>query len=447
MAADDIVNVQISLKSKAVTQAGFGRPLFVAYHTHFLARTKLYSASTGLDDMVTDGFLVTDKTYLDVQCALSQKPAPRDFKIGRRALPFTEVVNLIPTVTVAGFIYSGAIDGVPWARTNGGSETVATISTGISTIITALGVGITASGASTTWVACTGVAGKAHVYSNMVPELHVANVTTDPGLVTDLTAIAAADNDWFGLLVDSNSKAEILAAAAFAETRRKWFAATTADFAAKDSTSTTDVLFLAKGFNYFNTSVFYHHDVGTPLAAGAEGVFLPTQVGNTVLAHNAVTGVLPSDTAPNGSRWLTDAEAAAVLAKNGNIYVTLGSQGDIQMGTVAGGDFVDNVRNIHFLHARIQEMYIGKLQNGGYRMTNRGISKANNDLLNLLQSYTKNPFNMLDPDPEFAPTVTTPTIDQLSDADKATRTLPDVEFTGRMQGGIQLINVVGSVTI
>lgn len=447
MSADDIVNVQISLKSKAVTAAGFGRPLFVAYHTHFLARTKLYSASTGLDDMVVDGFATTDKTYLDVQVMLEQKPAPKDFKIGRRALPFTEVVNLIPTVTVAGFIYSGEIDGVPWTRTNGGSETVATISTGIAAIITALGVGLVASGASTTWCACTGAAGKAHIYGNMVPELHVANVTTDPGLATDLTAINAADSDWFGMLLDSNSKAEILVAAAFVETRRKWFACTTADFAVKDSTSTTDVMFLAKGLNYFNTSIFYHHDVGSALSAGAEGVFLPTQVGNTILAHQVVTGVLPSDTAPNGSRWLSDAEAAAVLAKNGNTYTTLGSQGDIQMGTVAGGDFVDNVRNIHFMHARIQEMYIGKLQNGGYRMTNRGISKANNDLLNLLQSWTKNPFNMLDPDPELAPTVTTPTIDQLSDADKATRTLPDIEFGARMQGGIQLIEVAGTVTI
>lgn len=448
MAADDIVNVQITLKSKAPTAAGFGRPLFLAYHTHWLARTKLYSASTGLADMLTDGFLATDKVYQDVQATLSQNPSTKDFKIGRRALPFTEVTNLIPTVTVQGFIYSGAIDGVAFTYTVLAGATIATISTALAALFSGLAVGITASGASTTWAACTSnVAGKVHEYSALVPELHVLNVTPNPGIETDLALVKAADNDWFGLCIDSNGKAEILAVAAAVETMRKLFFYVTADFAAKDSTSTTDVMYLAKASNYFNTLGFYHHDSGGQMAAAALGRFLPLSVGSVLLAHKAVVGPAPSDTAPNGSRWLSDSEAAAVLAKNGNTYTTLGSQGDIQEGTVAGGDFVDNVRNIHCMHARIQELYIGKLQGDGYAMTEAGISKANNDLLNLLQSWTKAPLNMLDPDPTFAPTVTTPLITDLSDADKAIRHLPDVEFTARMQGGIQLIDVIGSVTV
>jgi hypothetical protein len=448
MSADDIVNVSITLQSKAPTAAGFGRPLILTYHTKWLARTKRYTASAWSADMITDGFVATDETYRLVQAVFSQKPAPPDVKVGRRALAFTQIVNLAPPVTTQGFIYSGEINGLAWTYTVGASATVATVSTAIAAAINALAIsGLTASGASTTHVACTAIAGNVFRYSNMVPELRVADVTTDPGIATDLAAVVTADNDWFGLLIDSNSKAEILAAAAYIETQRKWFCAVSADYACKDGASTTDVMYSAKALAYFNTSIFYYHDAGSSMAAGAMGKFLPTVVGQTQLAHQLVTGVAPSDTSPNGSKWITDAESAAVQAKNGNVYVTLGSQGDIMPGKVAGGDFVDTVRGIHFMHARIQEMYIGKLQADGYRMTNAGISKANNDLKVLLDSWTKKPHELLDPDPEYAPTVTTPTVAELSASDKATRHLPDVEFGARVQGGIITIDVRGKVTV
>lgn len=450
MAADDIVNINIVLKSKATSAAGFGRALFLAFHTHWLARTKLYTASSWDTDMLTDGFLVTDKVYQDMQAYFSQKPAPKDAKIGRRALAPTQVVNLIPTITTTGFVYSGVVDGVAWTYTVIAAATIATISTALATLFSALGVGITASGASTTWCACTSnVAGKIHEFTNMVPELHVADVTTDPGIATDLAAIKAADNDWFGVCLDSQSKAEVLAAAAYLETQRKVFFYATADYSVKDPASTTDVMYTAKANAYFNTMGLYHHEVASQLAAGAMGVWLVAQVGPTTLAHQEVLAVVASDTAPNGSRWLSDSESVAVQNKNGNIYVTLGSQGDLFPTKVSGGDFVDNVRNIHFMHARLQEMYITALQQkgGGFRQTNKGIAKVGLLCLNQLNAWTRSPFFMLDDDPQFAPTVTTLTIDQLSTADKAAQHLPGTQFTARVQGAIILIDLNGSVTV
>lgn len=448
MSADDIVNIQIVLQSKAPTAAGFGRPMFFAFHTHFMGRSKLYSASTGLADMLTDGFLATDKVFHDVQTLLSQKPAPRDFTIGRRLTASTQTVNLIPTVTTQGFVYSGEIDDVSWSYTVLAAATVATISTALAALFSGLGVGITASGASTTWAACTSnVAGKVHRFENTVPELRFKDVTTDPGITSDLTTLLASDSDWFGMILDSQSKAEVLAAASVLETARKVMAYATADYEAKDGASTVDVLFTAKSSAFFNSLGFWYHEVGSSAAAGAWGVLLTSVVGSEVLAHQEIILVTPSDKAANGSRYLSDAEAAAVVAKNGNTYTTLGAQGDIFPGKVAGGDFISNVRSIHFMHARIQEMYIGKLQSGGYKMTNAGISKANSDLLSLLNSWTKTPFTILDGDPEFAPTVTTPTIADLSPSQKAQGLLPDIEFTGRLQSGFILLEVRGSVTV
>lgn len=445
MSADSIVALTINLQSKAPSQAGFGRPLIAAYHTKYVARTKLYVDPS---DLLADGFVTTDQVYELAVALKSQKPCPPDFKVGRRALPFSQIVNLIPTVTATGFIYSGVINGTAWSYTVLAGATVATISTALATLLGGLALGFTASGASTTWCACTTtVAGNVVDYSNSVPELHIANVTTDPGIATDLAAIVAADNDWFGLLIDSTSKAEVLAAAAYVETLRKVFFYDTADFACKDGTSTTDVFYVAKSLAYFNTLGLWDKSVGSELAAGALALFLVTTPGNGILAHNQVIGTAPNDVSPSGSPWCSNAEQVAILAKNGNTYCTLGSQGDIYGGNVAGGDFVDNVRFIHFMYARIQEAMIGLLQQGIVKMTDKGIERAKNTLLNLLLSWTKAPYNALDGSPDNAPTVSAPTLAQMSQADKAIRRLANMTFTARLQGAIQLFQITGAVQI
>jgi hypothetical protein len=457
MAADDIVTLNISLASKATSQAGFGRPLLLSCEAAYVGRTKLYTASTGLADLLTDGFSANGKTYRDAQTLLSQKPCPVDFKVGKRLLKPTSVVNLIPTVTTQGFIYSGEIScgtaWIPFTYTVLAAATIATISTALAALIGGLAAGVTASGASTTWCACTATAtGKPIMLRNLVPELDVADVTTDPGIATDLAAVIAADNDWFGLLIDSNSKAEILAAAAYVETKRKLFLSTTADSATGNPASTTDVIYAAKALAYFNTQIFYHHDVNGGMAAAALGSFLTTVPGAATMAHLAVIGVAPSDVAGNGSPWCTAAEQNAIQAKNGNTYVTLGSQGDIYPGKVVGGDFVDNVRFIHFMYARIQETFIDLLQglsNSGSKlpMTDKGISKAKNVLLNLLNGWCKPPYNALDSAPEFAPTVSAPAVADISAADKAIRKLPNIQFGARLQGAIHLFQISGVVTV
>lgn len=51
----------------------------------------------------------------------------------------------------------------------------------------------------------------------------VAQVQADPGLSADLAAIQAENPGWYGLLITSNSDAEILAGATFAEANNKLF--------------------------------------------------------------------------------------------------------------------------------------------------------------------------------------------------------------------------------
>lgn len=82
-ALNDIIQVDITIESSAISRAGFGTPLFVSEHTNGAGRILTYTGTTMLTDMVTDGFLTTDPAYLQVQAALAQDPKPPTIKIGK----------------------------------------------------------------------------------------------------------------------------------------------------------------------------------------------------------------------------------------------------------------------------------------------------------------------------------------------------------------------------
>jgi hypothetical protein len=446
MALQDIVNMTITLKSSSPTKAGFGRALIAGYHTKFLGRTKLYKTP---DEMLADGFTTNDQLYKLANALKSQTPAPKDFKIGRFALPPTQIINLIPTITTQGFIYSGKINGIPFSYTVLAAATVATISTALASLIGGLGAGVTASGASTTWCACTATtAGKILQYTELVPELQVKDATVDPGVATDLSAIFAADTDWFGLLLASNSENEVNAASAWVESRRRLFKFTTADFGAKDAPTTTDVLSDVKAVNAFNTEGSYHHEVGSMLAAASMGAELVMTPGTYTLAHKAFRGVETTGVHANGTPYLTTTQEAAVWAKNGNTYTNVAGNGDYFPAKIGGGDFVDAVRFIHFMFARLQERVIGTLQGAQViRFTRAGIAVMQTAILSLLLVWTKKPYEALSLEKGFEPTCEFPDLADIDDSDRQARHLPDGTFSARYTGAIHTIDISGTVSV
>ena len=103
---DKVVSQTITTTTRTPTQAGFGTALIAAYTTVFPGLVKQY---TNPDDMITDGFLVTDQAYKDALHLKSQNPAPPNFKIGRLTTAVTQTVNFIPTNTTEGYVYTGTI--------------------------------------------------------------------------------------------------------------------------------------------------------------------------------------------------------------------------------------------------------------------------------------------------------------------------------------------------
>jgi hypothetical protein len=441
MALQDIVNLSITLKSSSPTKAGFGRPLLLSYGATFTGRTKLYKNA---DDLVADGMPTTSQEYKQATALKSQSPCVKDFKIGKCLLKPTQIIDLTPTSTVEGFVYSGKINGSEWTYTVGAAATLAGVCTGIAAAITAL-AGVTATGASgTKVVVTTDTAGQICQYTEMVPELRVKDATVDPGIATDLAAIYAADSDWFALAPNSQSEAEIGAIAAWIETKRRMCFFATADYGATDSGTTTDVLSDLKALEYFNTGGAYHHEIGSVLPAAALGSMLTKTPGSYTWAHKSFVGVTKTGAHANGSLYLSTAQEAAVLAKNGSVYTEIAGNGNFFEGKVASGEFFDQTRYIHFQFARVQEAVIGLFQgNDKIEYTDAGVDKVRGAIESVLTAHTKKPYNALVPGSVL---VEAPKVADVDAADKNARRLPDVTYSCTLTGAIHATDVSGTVS-
>jgi hypothetical protein len=151
-----------------------------------------------------------------------------------------------------------------------------------------------------------------------------------------------------------------------------------------------------KGFDYFNTAGFWHHDVCSTIAAGFMGAFLLTLPGTATLAFKSAKGVSPSDAAPNGTLYITDAEEANIQAKSGNNYRTVAGNGNLLGRQVRRQDYIDAVRFIHFMYARLSESVIFTFQNNPrIPFSDAGIEIMKGAILNPLISWTKQPYMAL----------------------------------------------------
>ncbi len=441
MGLQEIVNLQITLKSSAPTKAGFGRPMILTPQQKFAGRTKLYTTA---DALLLDGYTTSDQEYKIATAIKSQNPCPKDFKLGRCALPPTQIVELTPNNLTALKVWSGKVNGVAWTFTADGTPTLAELCTGIAAAIDPL-ADVAAVSSGGTKVVCTVTAGKVLQFTDMSPDLRVAETTTDPGIATDLAAIFAADTDWFGLLLSSNSKAEILAAAAWIETKRRMLVYNTADYAVKDGASTTDVMYLLKASSYFNTGGFYHQDVGSTMAAAIMAQRLTALPGSDTWAHKKVTGPISSSgPAYDGVQYLTAAEEVNVQAKNGNTYTTIAGNGNTYPGKVASGDYFDITRYIHFLFARLQEKVIFMFQSAEkIPFTDAGADKIKGGIETVLGAHTKEPYNALVPGSTF---VQVPLVADVDASDKAARKLPNVTFNAKLSGAIHATDISGTVS-
>lgn len=435
----EIVSVSITAETTGVTQAGFGTPLIAAYHTNFADRVRTYTSLTG---MVADGFAATDPAYLCAQKAFSATPRIQRIKVGKRDSAPTQSVTLTPTDTTEGLVYTvtvtgpGATSGETFTYTCGAAETVAGITAGL--VFQMAGrTGLWTPTDNTTDIDVTATVAGDLFNFQMNAELTFHDDTADPGLAADLALIAAADTDWYCLLLDSNGEAEINAAAAWTESQRKIFVAHSADSNIATN-STTDVASDLNAASYDRTALITSYASGNLSYASAAlaGKMLPTDPGSATWTFKTLSGITRDS--------LTTTQAGYILGKKANAYQTIGGVNVTRYGTAASGEYMDVTRFVDWLQARLEERIFSLLVNNSkLPYTDASVDLIRAEILaQLRQGIT---VGGLSGDPE--PVVTAPKVADVSTTDKANRLLPDVQFSATLAGAIHKVTIEGTVSL
>ena len=543
---DRIADVTVTRTSRTLTRPGFGTMLLAVYHTLYAGRVGSY---TELSEMVTAGFTPYDPAYQMAQAAWAQEPSPATIKVGRRALPPTQIVDVTPSSPVSGSVaetWTLKVDGYTATFTSDATPTLAEVCTGVAAAINALadvdaiiatiasslsiqtltgatldgaigddvmtaprfitlildshadwdlttavltgidgngvvitenlaipnggattvtstkkylrvtslvipaqsGTGgtatvgtraiVTADGTSGTKVVCTSVAGEIHSYELVTTNFAgMTTATTNPGIATDLAAIEAADADWYGLALDSNGSAEVLAAAAWVETAKKLMLVQTSDQAHLSTGSVSALGYLLSNLSYLRTAWCYRGKIATSdswMAAAWMGALLPTDPGAATWAHKALAGQY-TDT-------LTDSQRQAIESYKGNHYTLMADAGISYPGKVSGNEWIDIIRDLDSLRTDLQyDLAELLLANDKIPFTDAGIGLIVAMVRKRLTLAQK--AGILADD--TVPVVSAPRASAVSTSNRQARRLPDVTFSARVAGAIHTIDVNGRV--
>lgn len=256
------------------------------------------------------------------------------------------------------------------------------------------------------------------------------------GITTDLDGIRDVDDDWYGLVLDSQGAAEIAVARAWTESKRKIFLAQSGDDGCADANSTTDILATTHAANVGRSGIFYQPSIARDwLAASLMAGVLPLDPGSETWAFKTARGVTIYP--------LTDTKQTAVLNKKGNTYTVIAGLSLTKNGTTGSGEFIDIVRGVDWMVARMKERVIFILANNPKLAYTDGSGQLlGGECDAVLQAGIKANFLAADP----PPTVIVPRVSAQAPADRAARYFPGIRFSGRLAGAIHKLDFTGTVS-
>lgn len=431
----DIIDLQIAVQDKAPDKPSFGVPLIVDYHTAWPDLVREY---TSADDLLEDGFTASSPVYLKALDIKSQNPAPARFKVGRLQDPYTQKINIIPTVTDAGFVYKAQAAGTDIEYEVQEGDAVKDIVEALAPLFDAVS-GITATDDDTK-VEIEADEGKTLPFW-VGKGLRMVDVTAAPSdLLDDLAAIADEDDDWYGLVLVPSSKDIISAVAGWIETKRKIYIAQSADWDVIDAGQSSDVASALVSQSYTRTAAIWHAWIaGTEnVDAAWLGVQLALDPGSYTAAFKTLAGV-SADNLNAGALTALKNKRTSYYARKRGINITY-------EGRTPSGRFIDVVRFIDWLTVEIETSVFSLLVNNPkIPYTEGGISAIKGAVEAALQRGKRPPNDGLDPD--FESIVTVPALADISSTDKANRILPAVQFHDRLSGALHGIQIRGTITV
>jgi hypothetical protein len=433
----EVIETTIDIRDAAVSQQGFGTPLIAAAHNFWPERVRTFSE---LIELVTAPLNVptSHPIYLNAARIKAQKPSPAQFKVGKRDSLAEQAFELTPRVDAAGTTYKFAVDGVALSCTLAAAGTLAAACTAIAAAITGAPAlaDVTATATATKVTIAGDTDGARHSFSCSSGNIAYSETTTDPGIEDDLNAIWAADQAWYGLLIDSVGAQEILAAAAWAETQAMLFFPATMDAGCLQATD-TDVLSQLKASSLQRTIPIWHHRASEQFPGAAwAGKMLPKAPGSANWANKSLALVDVSE--------LDDTARGNLKGKNCNYYVAVKGIGFTLDGRASGGRFADITHGIDWFDARLEERVVLLFANNDtVPYTDAGIQLIRGQVdAQILAGITA---KLIDPAQPWSTSV--PTVASVDPNDKIARLLRDVRFQYVLQGAVNKVLINGTVLV
>lgn len=434
MSLDSVVSLVITTLTSSISRAGFGTPLLAAYHTVFPERVRTYTSLTGMTD---DGFAATDPAYLMAVALKAQSPSPSSWKIGRKALPSQQTFSITPNSTVEDEVVRLTVEGTEITYTIPAAATVNSIATALQPLINAI-TGVTAVD-STGYVTVTPTTSNDLLSIGSPSLVDVKDNTPDPGIATDLAAIVAEDNDWYGLALDSESEAEINAAAVWVEANKKLFPASCIDTEIKDSGTSTDVGSDLQTAGYDRTGLLFTEINQQYGGARWMGKMFPKDPGSATWAFKDLAGLNVS--------VMSATEEATLDSKTVNHFQTLQGARVTRYGKVASGEFFDIIRGVDWFGARLQERIYSLFINN----EKLPFSDVTGDLIRAeiyAQMGEAVQKGVLLPDAAATPwVIDIPLAANVAVADKANRLWPNIEFSAKLAGAVHKVTMQGTLSL
>ena len=434
MSIADTVTVTISVQDVLPAIANFGTPLILAYHTNFVGVREYEASPSGLTALVADGFTIGHAAYKKAAAIVAQNPHTDKFKVANRAAANAQTITLTPKWFTTGKPVSfditvGAITTHVSYTPLVTDTTIDLVATGLQTAVGTI-AGVTDSD-TTGEVTLVATVPEVRMYLSNVVGLDIADTSADTGIAAALAAAAAADNDWFGLLIDSNSPEEIAAAGAWALSNERLFGALSPN--AAEFVSATGVAHTMKLTTNTNSYVIATRDMNGCAEAGLMGRQLSRTPGATTWAHKQIAGAIADG--------LTATEFTNARANGAIVYVNDGVVHTYD-GWACSGRYLDVTQGIAWLRARIREAVLIVLVNAEkLGFTNADAATIDAAVAGVLSQGESNKLLM----PGWS--VTRPDVAAVSAANKLGRIFPDIKFKAVLQGAIQKVIIDGTLTV
>lgn len=448
MGLSEIVNVQITRETRAVTAPGFGTALILGGNANFNARLQYFEELAAIALAIAGG--TASPEYKAAADMLAQNPRVTRLAIGHQRGTKTLTDS-------AGTYTAGSIK----VTVNGTLLTQA-FTVDKDTTLTALAVQIAAhadvataiysSGAHT--IVITPDTGKLLAIVSDLASITgtmtmVLTATATEAIADALDAIQTADDDWYGLMLVSRTQADQLDAAEWIEANMKvcCLASSESDIVdLTDAGDTTSLAALLKAAGYARTFGIYSALAATEYPdAALLGKLFPYDPG-TYTAKFKTLASITVDT-------LTATQSTNARDKNFNTYESIGGVSIVREGKVAEGEFIDVIIFVDWLDSNITaDVYSHLVNQRKVPYTEGGMAGIKSIIEKRLQIGLNrggiSPFSQdSDKNQNGGYIVTLPAFEGIPSVDKIARLLQDVEFVAWLAGAIHAVRIDGIVTV